>query len=86
MVATTRDKLLTAEAAAKLLNISVASFWRAVAAERMPTPVYPAPRAPRWYQGQVLEALKATRALPREAMAKRRSARLAAAGDNGERA
>jgi predicted DNA-binding transcriptional regulator AlpA len=76
MVATTRDKLLTADAAARLLNISLASLWRAVAADRLPNPVYPAARAPRWYQSELLAAVEKTRAMPREAMAERRRAKL----------
>lgn len=72
------SELLTAERAAEAVGLSLAALWRAVAAGRLPAPVYPAPKAPRWYRHELHTALEATRALPREAMAARRSARLAA--------
>jgi predicted DNA-binding transcriptional regulator AlpA len=71
-------ELLTAEQAAEALGLSTAALWRGVAADRLPCPVYPAPRAPRWYRGELHAALEATRQKPREAMAARRSAKLAA--------
>ncbi len=71
-------ELLTAEQAADLMGLSLAAVWRAVAADRLPAPVYPAPRAPRWYRHELHAALEATRQKPREAMAARRSAKLAA--------
>ena len=70
--------LLTAERAAEAVGLSLAALWRAVAANRLPAPVYPAPRAPRWYRHELHAALEATRARPREAMEARRSAKLAA--------
>jgi hypothetical protein len=39
--------------------------------------MYPAPRAPRWRLSELNEAINATRALPSEAKARRRAARLA---------
>jgi predicted DNA-binding transcriptional regulator AlpA len=72
------SELLTAERAAEAVGLSLAALWRAVAAGRLPAPVYPAPRAPRWYRHELHAALEATRAKPREAMAARRSAKLAA--------
>lgn len=71
-------ELLTAERAAEAVGLSLAALWRAVAAGRLPAPVYPAPRAPRWYRHELHAALEATRATPREAMAARRLAKLAA--------
>lgn len=72
------SELLTAEQAAEALGLSLAALWRGVAGDRLPMPVYPAPRAPRWYRHELHAALEATRAKPREAMAARRSAKLAA--------
>ena len=75
------NKLVNAEGAAEAVDLSLAALWRAVAAKRLPAPVYPAPRAPRWYLHELHAALEATRALPREAMAARRTAKLAGARD-----
>jgi len=72
-------ELLTAEQSADVLGLSLAALWRAVAADRLPLPVYPASRAPRWYRHELHAALEVTRAKPREAMAARRTAKLAAA-------
>jgi hypothetical protein len=47
-----------------------------VAARRLPRPLYPLPRAPRWRRSELRAALEATRALPAEAKAARRAARL----------
>jgi predicted DNA-binding transcriptional regulator AlpA len=70
---------LTAEAAAAEVGLSLPAFWRAVAAGRLPCPVYPASRAPRWFRAELHAALEATRAMPADAMARRRAARLARA-------
>jgi predicted DNA-binding transcriptional regulator AlpA len=72
------DPLLTAEASAADVGLSLPSFWRNVSAGRLPPPVYPAPRAPRWRQSELRAALEATRAKPAEAKAARRAARIAA--------
>jgi predicted DNA-binding transcriptional regulator AlpA len=71
------SELLTAERAAEAVGLSLAALWRAVASGRLPAPLYPAARAPRWYAHELREALEATRQLPREAMAARRAAKLA---------
>jgi predicted DNA-binding transcriptional regulator AlpA len=73
----THDPFLTAPEAAEAVGLSIAAFWRGVASGRLPSPVYPAPKAPRWRRSELLTALEATRALPREAMAQRRAAKLA---------
>lgn len=70
------DPLLTADESAKEVGLSLPAFWRAVASHRLPSPYYPAPRAPRWRASELRAALEATRALPREAMATRRAAKL----------
>ena len=69
-------ELLTARRAAEEVNLSQPAFWRAVAVGRLPKPVYPAPRAPRWFRDELYAALDATRALPCEAKIRRRVARV----------
>jgi predicted DNA-binding transcriptional regulator AlpA len=69
------DPFLPAPDAAEAVGISLAAFWRGVAAGRFPAPVYPAARAPRWRRSELLAALEATRAIPREQMARRRAAK-----------
>lgn len=76
---TTETRFLGARDAAKTLGVSVASLWRGVAAGRLPRPFYPSPRTPRWDLQELLAALEQTRALPREAVARRRAVRLARA-------
>jgi predicted DNA-binding transcriptional regulator AlpA len=70
------DPLLSAREGAAEVHLSLAAFWRAVAARRLPPPLYPLPRAPRWRRSELRAALDATRALPAEAKAARRAARL----------
>jgi predicted DNA-binding transcriptional regulator AlpA len=64
--------LLTAREGAQAVGLSVPAFWKGVKDERLPKPVYPMPRAPRWFEDELLAALEGTRAAPSEAMAKRR--------------
>jgi predicted DNA-binding transcriptional regulator AlpA len=71
------DRLLTAREAAEAVGLSLAGLWRGVAAGRLPCPVYPLPKSPRWRASELLAAVEATRALPREAAARRRSAKMA---------
>jgi hypothetical protein len=71
------DWLLTAREAADFLNLSIAAFWRNVCSRRLPLPVYPAPRAPRWWRSQLREAVNRTQSLPAEAKAERRKTKLA---------
>ncbi len=78
MSATQPDAPIDAQSAARAVGLSIAAFWRGVAAGRLPRPVYPAPRAPRWYLSELHAALEATRATPREAMTARRAEKLAA--------
>lgn len=75
----TPDPLLPAELSAAEVGLSLPAFWRAVASGRLPAPLYPAPKAPRWRRSELNAALDATRALPRDAMAARRAAKLAKA-------
>ena len=67
---------LDAETAAPVAGLSLGAFWRAVAAGRMPAPVYPMPRAPRWYASEIRHAMEQTRSLPRNQAAARRLARM----------
>jgi predicted DNA-binding transcriptional regulator AlpA len=72
-------KPLTADAAAELVGLSRPAFYAAVRNGRLPSPVYPAPRAPRWFASELRAALEATRALPRDQVAARRADKLARA-------
>ncbi len=69
------DSLLCAKESAEEARLSLPAFWRGVADGRLPAPVYPAPRAPRWYRSELREAIRATRARPAEAKAARRAAK-----------
>jgi predicted DNA-binding transcriptional regulator AlpA len=73
------DPALTAEQSADFAGCSLPTWWRGVASGRFPKPFYPAPRAPRWRQSEVLAALEATRMSPADAMMARRAAKLAGA-------
>ena len=69
-------KLLEVKEAAAEVRLSIPGFWKQVRSGRLPKPLYPAPRCPRWVLGELRAALLATRCLPRDAMAARRQARL----------
>jgi predicted DNA-binding transcriptional regulator AlpA len=69
------ERPLDAETAALVAGLSLGAFWRSVAAGRMPSPVYPMPRAPRWYASEIRAAMEKTRSLPRNQAAARRLAR-----------
>jgi predicted DNA-binding transcriptional regulator AlpA len=71
------DFLLTANEAAKMLGLTRAGFYQAIAAGRLPNPVYPAARAPRWWRARLIAAVNATESTPSEARAARRQAKLA---------
>ena len=70
------DPPMTAKQAAAMVGITLSAFWRAVGAERLPAPVYPLPKAPRWYGSELRVALEATRQLPRDATEARRLAKV----------
>ena len=70
------DPKLTAKEAAIEVGLSLHAFWTAVAAGRLPAPLYPAPRAPRWPLSELNAAALATRALPTEQKQTRRLARI----------
>ena len=73
------DAPLNAKQSASECGLSLPAFWRAVGDGRLPAPVYPAARAPRWFRNELREAMIATRALPRDQMARRRAAKLSRA-------
>ncbi len=73
----TSELPIPAEQARKIAGLSKPAFWRAVADKRLPAPVYPAPRAPRWYPSEIKARLEETRKLPVEAKAERRGLRIA---------
>jgi predicted DNA-binding transcriptional regulator AlpA len=58
-----------------MVGISVPAFWRGVKDERLPKPVYPMPRAPRWFEDELLAAVEKTRAAPSEALDRRRGSK-----------
>ena len=66
-----------AKIGADLVGLSLSAFWKAVRIKRLPAPVYPLPRAPRWYPSELRAAALATRALPTEQKATRRAATIA---------
>jgi predicted DNA-binding transcriptional regulator AlpA len=72
------DPLLNPRDSAAEVGLSEPGFWKAVAEERMPRPLYPLPKAPRWRRSELRAAVEATRALPAQQKLKRRTARLAA--------
>jgi predicted DNA-binding transcriptional regulator AlpA len=56
--ATLPGRLLTARALAFALSISVRSAWRYARTGRLPAPVYPTPKSPRWNPAAVAAFLK----------------------------
>lgn len=70
------DPALDAKQSAAAVGVSLVTFWRGVASGRLPSPVYPSPRTPRWFHSELREAVLATRALPSEQKDARRAARL----------
>ena len=66
--------LLASKAAAAAVGLSLPAFWKQVRDGRLPRPLYPSPRSPRWVLTELHQALLQTRALPAEQLAKRRAA------------
>ena len=56
------DPLLSAQEAAAERGQAVSTFWRDVAAGRVPPPYYVSPRCPRWRRSELRAALEACRA------------------------
>jgi len=68
--------LLPPKAAAAAVGLSLPAFWKQVRDARLPAPLYPSPRSPRWVLAELHEALLRTRCLPSDAMIARREARI----------
>lgn len=62
---------------AERLGISVPSVWRGVRQLRIPAPAYPTEGCARWDLDELDAAVAATKRLPRENLAERRTRRLA---------
>ncbi len=75
-IALAADPWLTVEQLSKLLDLAVPTIFKNVATGWLPMPTYVAPKAPRWRLSWIIEALDTKRALPREAAAERRKAKL----------
>ena len=71
------DPLLKATEAAAECSLSIPALWKGVAAGRLPAPVYPAPRAPRWRLSVLRAAIDATQAMPWQQKEARRAQRIA---------
>lgn len=56
------DPLLTAAEAAAERGQGLSTFWRDVAAGRVPSAYYVSPRCPRWRRSEIRAALEACRA------------------------
>ena len=61
------DPLLTAAESAVERGQALSTFWRDVAAGRVPAAFYVSPRCPRWRRSELREALEACRARPKGA-------------------
>jgi predicted DNA-binding transcriptional regulator AlpA len=61
---------------AEYLAITVPGLYLAVRAGRLPRPLYPLSRSPRWKRSDVDTFLEKTRTTPTQARADRRQARL----------
>jgi predicted DNA-binding transcriptional regulator AlpA len=73
------EQLITVAEVADFVRVSIATVWRRVADGSFPPPIYPSACCPRWRPKEIHEALESKRAMPREAMAGRRAARIARA-------
>lgn len=71
------DQLLVPREAAAVVRLSVPAFWRGVRDGRLPSPVYVSARSPRWFQSELIAAVRQMRMLPSEAIAARRINKLA---------
>ncbi len=61
------DPLLTAAQAAAERGQALSTFWRDVAADRVPAAFYVSPRCPRWRLSELRAALETCRARPQGA-------------------
>ena len=72
------DPLLTAKQSSAELNISSATFYRAVRDGQLPPPTYVRPGAPRWRRSTLHAAVEVTAKTPSERMAERQAAKVKA--------
>ena len=61
------DPLLTAKEAAAERGQGLSTFWRDVAAGRVPPAYYVSPRCPRWRRSELRAAIEACRTAAKEA-------------------
>lgn len=61
------DPLLTAAEAAAERGQARSTFWRDVAAGRVPAAYYVTPRSPRWRRSEIIASVQATKARPKNA-------------------
>jgi predicted DNA-binding transcriptional regulator AlpA len=59
------DPLLTAKESAAERRQGLSTFWRDVAAGRVPPAIYVSPRSPRWRRSEIRAGLEANRAQAR---------------------
>jgi predicted DNA-binding transcriptional regulator AlpA len=70
------EPLMTVVELADYLSVTEAAIYLAVKNQRLPRPVYPLSRSPRWRRSEIDAALEKTRAMPGVARAERRQAKL----------
>lgn len=73
---TTIEPLMALVDLVEYLNITPAGVYLAIKAGRIPPPVYPLSRSPRWRRSEVDALLEKTRTSPTQARADRRQARI----------
>lgn len=69
------EPLWDVDASAEYLDISKPSFWNGVRDGRLPKPLYPTSRTPRWVPSEIRDAAIRTRAMPCEQAATRAKAK-----------
>jgi predicted DNA-binding transcriptional regulator AlpA len=74
--AATIEPLLSAVDLAEYLAVTVPGVYLAIKNGRLPPPVYPLSRSPRWHRSEVDTFLEKTRTTPTQARADRRQAKL----------
>jgi len=74
--AASNEPLMTVVDVAEYLGVTEPGVYLAVKNARLPKPVYPLSRSPRWRRSEIDAALEQTRAMPGAARAERRQKRL----------
>jgi predicted DNA-binding transcriptional regulator AlpA len=74
--ASATEPLVTLKQVAAYVGLTEPGVYNAIKAGRLPMPVYPLPRAPRWRLSEIDKLLERTRTSPTLARAERRQARL----------